>query len=309
MANKTSKLPMPIEGESEIALFQRKEVRRVIHDKEWWFSVKDVLEVLTGTTDGNRYSRDLRVKDAGLRSTWAEITRTLDFNTNTRGKQKTTFIDIEGVFRLMQSVPSKKAEPFKKWLARVGFERLQESQNPELAIKRAIATYRSKGYDDQWIEARISNKASRETLTVEWYRRKMTPYIGLLTDAISIETFGIGVNKHKSIKGLKNQSLRDNMTPIELTLTTLGEQTTTEIIKSTNALTFEEHKYAAKKGGKIAGNTRREIQAATGKSVVSSKNYLTPLQIENNKKGDNEMIERMRKLLDTQKKELEEIPF
>lgn len=251
------KVIIPLEGESKIDLFQKREIRKVLHEGEWWFSVKDVLEALTDTTDGNRYSRDLRNKDDGLREGWAEITRTLPFISPSRGgTQDTTFIDIEGLFRLMQSVPSAKAEPFKKWLARVGFERLQEIQNPELAIQRAITLYRAKGYDDEWIDARIRNKASRELLTAEWKNRGMTDFIALLTDAISVATFGITTSEHKNIKGLAKQGLRDNMTPIELTLTTLGEQATTEIVRNTNPTSFQQHKNAAARGGSIAGTAR-----------------------------------------------------
>ena len=184
----------------------------------------------------------------------------------------------------MQSVPTKKAEPFKKWLAKVGFERLQEIQNPDLAIKRAVTLYRAKGYDDEWIEARIRNKASREVLTAEWDRRGMRKYIGLLTDAISIETFGITTKNHREMKGLKNQNLRDNMTPIELTLTTLGEQATSEIAKATQPKSLEANKSVARWGGKIAGGARKEIEEATGQPVLSKQNYLTERQRQNNAK-------------------------
>jgi prophage antirepressor-like protein len=293
----TDKLPFPREGESKIDVFQRSEIRKVMHEGEWWFSVKDILEALTGTTEGNRYSRDLRTKDEGLRATWAEITRILPFDTASRGVQNTTFINIEGTFRMMQSVPSAKAEPFKKWLAKVGFERLQEIQNPELALKRAITLYRAKGYDDEWIDARIRNKASREILTAEWDRRGMTPYIGLLTDAMSVETFGINTKTHKEIKGIKGQSLRDNMTPIELTLCTLGEQATTEIIKVVNPMTYQTNRNCAVEGGHIAGQARRQIERATGNKVVSSQNYLTEKQRQNNAKnrlpGLNELLDRL----------------
>ncbi len=272
----------PSEGESKVDQFKNRGMRKVMHDGEWWFSVKDVLEALTDTTDGTRYSSDLRAKDAGLKSGWSEITRTLNFDSGAGGRQNTTFINIEGIFRLIQSVPSPKAEPFKKWLAKVGFERLQEIQNPELAIKRAITLYRAKGYDDTWIEARIRNKASREALTLEWDQRGMVDYIPILTDSISVKTFGISTHQHKQIKQLKGQSLRDNMTPIELTLTTLGEQVTTEIIKTTNPATFNGHKSAAERGGNVAGITRLEIEKQTGQPVVSPVNYLTDRQRENN---------------------------
>jgi DNA-damage-inducible protein D len=271
-------IDLPTEGESKIDLFQRREVRKILHDGEWWFSVKDVLEALVDTTDGTRYVADLRRKDPGLDARYSEITRTLPFQ-SPGGKQNTTFIDVEGIFRLMQSVPSTRAEPFKKWLAKVAFERLKEAENPELAIKRAITLYRAKGYDDEWIDARIRNKASRELLCAEWHERGMSEYNGLLTDAISIGTFGIRTARHKEIKGLsKSHSLRDNMTPIELTLTTLGEQATREITKSTDPQNLRQHMDAADQGGRIAGSARKSIEKATGQDVVSPTNYLTERQ-------------------------------
>ena len=290
-------LPIPSEGESKVDLFQRKGVRKTLHNNEWWFSVKDTLEVLTDTTEGNRYSRDLRSSDPGLKTTWAEITRTLPFKTATRGVQNMTFINVEGLFRLVQSVPSKKVEPFKKWLAKNAFERLQEEHDPQLAIKRAIALYRAKGYDDEWIDARIRNKASRELLTAEWQKRGMKEYIGLLSDAISIKTFGLRTREHKELKGLKSQNLRDNMTPIELTLTTLGEQTTREITKSVNPNTLQQHMGIAEQGGRIAGDARKKIESATGKNVVSTKNYLTAKQRENNTKGAGSLDDALRGIL------------
>lgn len=272
---------IPGEGEGKVELFRQREIRKIMHDGEWWFSVKDILEVLTDTTDGNRYSRDLRERDPGLKANWEEITTQLPF-ASSRGERIATFIDIEGIFRLVQSIPSAKVEPFKKWLAKVGFERLQEVQNPELAIKRAITLYRAKGYDDEWIDARIRNKASREHLTAEWDKRGMTRYIGLLTDAISVGTFGVSTKEHKAIKSLKGQSLRDNMTPIELTLTTLGEQATAEITKSTNPQSIQQHMNVASQGGRIAGTARKNIENATGQKVLSKHNYLTERQRKNN---------------------------
>jgi prophage antirepressor-like protein len=272
---------IPDEGEGKIELFRRQEVRKIMHNGEWWFSVKDVLEALTNSTDGNRYSRDIRERDPGLKANWDDITQSLPFQTG-RGTQKTTFIDIEGMFRVIQSIPSEKVEPFKKWLAKVGFERLQEIENPELAVKRAITLYRAKGYDDEWIDARIRNKASREHLTAEWDKRGMRKNIGLLTDAISVGTFGISTSQHKAIKKLKSQSLRDNMTPIELTLTTLGEQATAQITKSTNPITTAQHMQVANQGGRIAGTALRNLEHATGQKVLSPTNYLTERQRKNN---------------------------
>jgi prophage antirepressor-like protein len=273
-----SLLPIPIEGESKVDLFQKREMRKLFLEGEWWFSVKDILEALVETPDGTRYARSLRDSDENLKIRWSEITRTVPIKAGVT-VQNATFINIEGIFRLIQSVPSKKAEPFKKWLAKVAFERLQEIQNPELAVKRAIALYQAKGYDNEWIEARIRNKASRELLVAEWHKRGMKEWIGVLTDAVSVGTFGVSTRQHKEIKGLKaQQSLRDNMTPIELTLTTLGEQATQEITKSTNPQDLTQHHNAARQGGSIAGAARQKIEYLTNKKVVSSENYLTSEQ-------------------------------
>jgi len=298
---KDEQISMAIEGESKIDIFKKREIRKVFHENEWWFSVKDVLEALVDVSDGTKYVSDLRRRDSSLNERYPQITRTLPFK-STGGVQNTTFINIEGVFRLMQSVPSPKAEPFKKWLAKVGFERVQEIQNPELALKRAIVLYQAKGYDAEWIEARIRNKTSRELLVTEWNKRNMKEWIGLLTDAVSVGTFGISTAHHKKIKGLKGQqSLRDNMTPIELTLTTLGEQATHEITKSTDPQTFEQHKSVARQGGGVAGQARQKIEYLTGKPVVSPINYLTALQKENNAKRNKEFNQIIRNLLEPPK--------
>ncbi len=280
---KASQTSLPFEGESQVDMFKKKEVRKVFHEGEWWFSVKDIMEATTDTPDGTRYVSDLRKRDKGLDNSYSEITKVLEHGSN-GGRQKTTFINIEGIFRLMQSVPSKRAEDFKRWLAKVGFERVQEIQNPELAVKRAITIYRIKGYKDEWIEARIQNKISREQLEAEWEKRGITEplHYALLTDAISVETFGIKTQEHKDVKGLKkHHNLRDNMTPIELTLTTLGEQATKEIAKTQDARGYRSNLEAAKSGGRIAGVARLQIQQATKKDVVSSENYLTERQRQN----------------------------
>jgi hypothetical protein len=280
------KIELALEGESQIEIFQKSEVRKVLNNGEWWFSVNDVLEVLAETKDGSEYAKKLRQRDLGLKEGWGQIVTPLPFQTK-GGVQNINFVSIEGIFRLIQSIPSKKVEPFKKWLAKVGFERVQEIQNPELAIKRAVAIYSAKGYSTEWIEARIPNKIARERLEEEWQKRGITEPVefAILTDAISEETFGLDTSDHKEIKGLgKNHNLRDNMTPIELTLTTLAEQATREIAEATDAQNFHAHKIAAKSGGSIAGQARREIEDITGKPVVSATNYLTDRQKNNLKK-------------------------
>ena len=282
-------------------LFQKKEIRKVLHGKEWWFCVKDIIEALIDVPDGTKYVGDLRRRDEGLNQRYPQITRTLPF-ASSGGTQNTKFVNIEGVFRLMQSVPTKRAEPFKRWLARVGFERLQEIHNPELAVKRAVVLYRAKGYDDQWIEARIRNKANRELLTGEWQKRGVITYAGLLTDTIAVGTFNIKPIEHKKLKGLTDsQPLRDNMTPIELTLTTLGEQATHEIIQTTDPKGIRDNLTVAGQGGVIAGDARRSIEKVTNRKIVSPENYLTVRQRELNVAKYKELNEIVEKLLNPEK--------
>jgi prophage antirepressor-like protein len=287
--------PLPLEGESKIDLFQKKEIRKVYHDDEWWFVLNDVVATLADSKDPAGYIRDMRRRDPEigqlldpLQRGGGQIAMPLRFAFDTPGgKQKMLCWNIEGIFRLVQSIPSKKAEPFKRWLAKTGFERLQEIENPDLAIKRAIAMYKAKGYPDDWIESRITNKASREALTSAWKDHGMEKayHIAVLTDAVSIEALGIRTGDHKNIKGLVgSQNLRDHMTPIELTLTTLGEQATTEIVRAKKPKGLAQHKDAAQKGGGIAGDARRQLEAETGQSVISTTNFLSEKQKLNNTK-------------------------
>lgn len=281
-----NELPLPSEGESKVDLFRKKEVRKTLHDNEWWFSVKDVVEALVDTPNGTHYIRTVRSRDPGLQEWWAQNVLGLPFISKRGVFQNTLFVNIEGIFRLIQSIPSPKVEPFKKWIAKTAFERLQEIQNPELAVKRAIALYQAKGYDNGWIDARIRNTVSRKELTDEWKARGIEGVdYAILTDAIAIQTFGVSTKEHQELKGLKSQSLRDNMTPIELTLTTLGEQTTTQIARVKNAQGRKQNLEAALRGGQVAGTARKDIEAATGVPVVSTENFLTAKQRANNSKG------------------------
>lgn len=283
MTNEEKQLKLALEGECNIELFGNKEIRRILHDKEWWFSLNDILESLLDVSDGSAYARKIKERDEGLKQGWDQIVTPLPFET-TGGKQLINFVNIQGIFRIMQSVPSPKADPFKKWLAKVGFERVQEFENPELAIKRAIAIYHAKGYPPEWIDARIPNKIARERLEEHWSKNgiKAGVEFAILTNAISEETFGIDTQQHKSIKNIgKSHNLRDNMTPLELTLTTLAEQATKAIAESSQAKNLYAHKLAAKSGGSIAGEARASIESATGKKVVSAANYLTEQQRKN----------------------------
>ncbi len=192
-------------------------------------------------------------------------------------KYQTDAANTEIIFRIIQSIPSPKAEPFKRWLAKVGYERIQEIENPELASKRIRATYKAKGYPDDWIEKRMRGIAIRETLTNEWEQRgvKEQREYAILTAEISEATFGIKPSEHKKLKNLKRENLRDHMTDLELIFTMLGEASTTEITIQQDAQGFQENKEAAQAGGKIAGNARKELEAKSGRRVVSSSNFLS----------------------------------
>lgn len=288
MGKKTS-VP-PTDGESKIEIFRNTKVRKVYYRNEWWFALNDVIVTLTESADPTQYLKKLRSRDEELALLFnpnpvdkggVQIVPPLMLEVETAGGPQSTLCwNIEGIFRLIQSLRSKKAEPFKKWLAKVGFERLQEIENPELAVKRAIALYKSKGYPDDWIENRITNKASRITLAAVWKEHGMerSHHIAILTDAVSIEALGITTNNHKEMKGLLGQNLRDHMTPLELTLMTLGEQATTEIVRAKNPKGLAAHEDVATTGGGIAGKARKEIEEASGRPVISPTNFLTPRQ-------------------------------
>jgi len=274
MSRKNEK-PLIPEGAFEIDLFHKQEIRKVFHANEWWYVVNDVVSVLLESTNPESYLKSLRSRDEGLKEGWSQIVTPLEIQT-VGGPQKLSCVNVEGIFRIMQTVPSKKAEPFKKWLAKVGYERIQEYQNPEIGIKRAMLTYKVKGYSDEWINARVRTILSRKELTDEWQARAVqsTEY-GILTDVISEKTFGLKTKAHKEYKGLaKAHSLRDHMTDIELILTMLGEKSTTEIARKTDALGFTANVKAAEAGGKIAGTARQNLEKQLGEPVVSRKNYL-----------------------------------
>lgn len=259
----------------KIALFQRKEVRKIIYQGEWWFVIEDVISVLTDSNDPKQYIQRIKQRDDQLSTGWVQIVRTLDMPTK-GGVQKVNCADTEGIFRIIQSIPSPKAEPFKRWLAKVGYERIQEIEDPELATKRTRALYKARGYSDEWIEKRMRGIAVREDLTGEWKKRGIKDIeYGILTAEISEATFGVKPNEHKKIKGLGRENLRDHMTDLELIFSILGDAATTEITKNKNANNFVEAKQAAKEGGTIAGNARRALEVKSGRRVVTSENYLS----------------------------------
>ena len=265
---------------SNIKLFESKKIRSVWNEEEqkWYFSVADVVEILTGSTDVKQYIKRLRQRDEQLNSNWGTICTPLEMIAADGKKRKIQSANVEGLLRIIQSIPSPKAEPFKRWLARVGYERLEEIENPELAQKRMREIYKAKGYSDEWIEKRIRGIAVRDELTNEWKKRGVKENIefAILTSEISKATFGLTPAEYKVVKKLpgKKENLRDHMTDLELIFTMLGEASTTEIARKNNAQGFPENKTAAKKGGKIAGDAREALEKETRKKVVSKENYL-----------------------------------
>ena len=262
--------------ETNIAVFRGKEIRKTIHKNEWWFSIADVCAVLTGSADAGAYWRKLkqRLKEEG--SEVVTICHGLKLTAPDGKMRLTDCANAEGIFRIIQSIPSSKAEPFKRWLAKVGYERVQEIEDPELATKRTRAIYKAKGYSDAWIEKRMRGIAIREELTDEWKNRdvKQEQEYAILTAEIAKAAFGVTPGEHQQFKGLKRENLRDHMTDLELIFSMLGEAATTEITRVDDAQGFQESKIAARKGGKVAGTARKDLEKKTGKRVVSPENYL-----------------------------------
>jgi len=259
----------------KIAIFQNQKIRRTIFNNEWFFCVLDVICALTNSADPKQYIKRMKQRDEFLKEIWSQITCCLSLETE-GGKQEMLCANPEGIFRIIQSIPSKKAEPFKRWLAKVGYERVQEIENPELAQKRMKALYKAKGYPDSWIEKRVRGIAVRQELTEEWKQRDVGEdrEYAILTAEISKATFGMTPSEYREFKGLKRENLRDHMDDLELIFTMLGEASTTEITKTHNAQGFEENKTASKKGGKIAGDARKKLEIETGKKVSKKDNYL-----------------------------------
>ena len=261
-----------------LVVFQGKDIRRIWHNDEWYFSVVDVVEALTDSTIPRRYWSDLKsqLKDQGF-ELYEKIVQ-LKMQSSDGKYYATDCANTKNMFRIVQSIPSKKAEPFKRWLAKVGYERIQEIENPELAQDRAKEYYELKGYPKEWIDKRLRGIAIRQELTDEWKDRdiKTEREFAILTNEISKATFGKTVGEYKEFKQLqkKNQNLRDHMTDWELILTMVGEKATTDITKETNSQGLGECKESANKGGNIAKRTRKDIEKNLGKSVVSKENYL-----------------------------------
>ncbi len=265
--------------------FEGRQIRRVLDEKtgEWWYAVVDVIEVLTDSTKPRNYWYDLKRREkakSGIEL--SEICRQFKLKATNNRFYETDCANTEGIFRIIQSIPSPKAEPFKRWLAEVGAERLDEIENPELAAERLRQIYQVKGYSDEWIERRLQSIITRNELTDEWQNRgvEVGKEVAILTAEIAKATFGLTPAEHKKLKQLKRENLRDHMTGLELAFTILGEAATTEITRREDAQGFNQNQTAARKGGRIAGNARRELEAETGRPVVSSTNYLERPQAE-----------------------------
>ncbi len=267
--------------ETRIALFQKKEIRKTLHADEWWFVIVDVVAALTDSTNPAEYIKKMRRRDEplseALKGGGGQLVPPLALEIPTAGgPQKLTCWHTEGIFRLIQSIPSPKAEPFKRWLAKVGYERVQEIENPELATKRTRALYLAKGYSEAWIEKRMRSIAIRDELTDEWKKRGVREKLeyAILTAKISKAAFGLTPAEYAAHKGLKRENLRDHMTDLELIFSMFGEAATTEIARTTDSQGFAPNQVAARKGCTVAGNARRELEQKSGRKIISRENYL-----------------------------------
>jgi hypothetical protein len=263
--------------ETKLAIFKGKEIRRTLHSGEWWFSIIDVIETLTGNERPRKYWNDLKKKL--LLEGYEQLSEKIGQLKLQSGDGKyyaTDCANTETLFRIIQAIPSPKAEPFKRWLAKVGYERVQEIEDPELATKRTRELYRAKGYSDAWIEKRMRGIAVRAELTEEWKNRDVggRREYSILTAEISKAAFGVTPSEYKELKQLDRENLRDHMTGLELIFSMLGEAATTEITRTQDSQGFRENRTAANKGGQIAGEAREKLEQETGESIVSDENYL-----------------------------------
>lgn len=265
-----------------IQLFQERKVRTIWDDKEekWYFCVIDVVEVLTDSTNPTDYIKKMRKRDPILAKGWGQIVTPLAVQT-AGGKQKTNFATIEGVFRIIQSIPSPKAEPLKQWMAQVASQRIDQMQDPELSIDQAIIDYKRLGYSDAWINQRIKSIEVRKELTDEWKRTGIQEGLeyASLTDIITREWSGFTTKQYKHFKGLKKKNLRDNMTNLEIALNILAEASATELSKQRDPHGFNQQTQVAKDGGSVAKAARNQLESKLGRSIISSSkasDYLLP---------------------------------
>ncbi|MEK6964004.1 MAG: Bro-N domain-containing protein [Nanoarchaeota archaeon] len=269
-----------VDEHSALVVFEGKEIRRIWHESEWYFSIIDIVAVLTGSSVPKRYWSDLKIKlqEEGFEP-YDKIVQ-LKLLAEDGKLRETDCANTETLFRFIQSIPSPKAEPFKQWLAKVGYERVQEIENPELAQDRARGYYELKGYPKDWIEKRLRGIAIRQELTSEWKQRGVDEKkeYAILTNEISQATFGIPIQRHKEVKGLnpkfKNENLRDHMTDLELIFNMLGERLMTETTRKKDSQGFKQNLDTAREGGAVAGRARKDAEKSLGIKVVSSGNYL-----------------------------------
>ncbi len=265
-----------MEANLKIAIFKGKKIRKILLENEWWFSVIDVVSVLTNSVDSGAYWRKLKQRLKDEESEVVTSCHGLKLPASDGKMRKTDCADTEGMFRIIQSIPSPKAEPFKRWLAKVGYERVQEIENPELATKRTRILYKLKGYSDDWIEKRMRGIIIRDELTDEWQKRgaKEKREYEILTAEVSKAAFGVTPGEYKKLKGLKRENLRDHMDDFELIFTMLGERATTEIHRNEDSHGVKKLKADASAGGSIAGNARKALEKKLKRKIVSKKNYL-----------------------------------
>jgi len=268
---------LPPDSQGKMIVFGAKQIRRTWHNDQWFFSVVDIIAALTDSDNPRNYwnmmkAREKKQSDVQLSTLCVQLKLT-----SSDGKAyKTECVNTESAFRIIQSIPSPKAEPFKQWLAQVGYERVQEIENPELAQQRMRQLYKEKGYPDDWIEKRVRGIAVRDELTGEWQKRGVSEPkdFAILTAEISKATFGLTPSEYKRLKGIKRENLRDHMTDLELIFTMLGEASTTEIARNRDAQGFNQNQTAAREGGTVAGNARRQLEAKSGRKVITRQNYL-----------------------------------
>lgn len=261
----------------DLTLFEDKQIRHIYDEEKnkWYFSVEDIVKILTDSVNPKDYIKKLRKRDLELSEGWGQIVTPLKMQT-AGGMQKVNCADVEGIFRIIQSIPSKKAEPIKQWLAKVGQERVQEMADPSKAINRARETYQKLGRSEKWIQQRMIGQETRNKLTDYWKDHDITEgeEYAILTNIIHQEWSGLSVKEHKDLKGLKSQNLRDHMSEAELIFTALAELSTRQIAESENATGMEENKKSAKRGGKIAKEAKEKLELETGKKVVTDSNFL-----------------------------------
>lgn len=261
---------------NSIQLFEDRKIRTAWDEEkeEWYFSVQDVVAILSESTDPKQYIKKMRARDPQLSANWGTICTPVQMLAADGKQRKVQAANTEGILRIIQSIPSPKAEPFKRWLAQVGRERIEETIDPEQAIDRALETYQKKGYDADWIHQRILSIRVRNELTAEWQARGVEQgrEYAILTDEITKAWSGMTTRQYKNLKGLKKENLRDNMSTLEIVLNMLAETTTTELSKAHQPEGFEESRIVARRGGKVAGDARRAIEADTGRPAITAQN-------------------------------------